>query len=569
MHRRMKDLLSRLFTRPVREHDPAPAAEHEVTGEPATADPPSPAFGGLLGNVDEMMFVLDETARFAALSPPLLKLLGLREHEAIGRPAVDLFEGSPGWLAGANRAAVRFQCEAGVCYGAIVAMSPIPVGADQVEFRLALLSGVGVETEANLSLPPRLLAAARDCRADEFHTAVSSLLKSRPEPFRLSAGRIEVIGLNEVKAVLGARWPAAAARARAIARSVLSRRLGAEDVFSEIADDRYLICFGRAGVDEARRKAETIAREIRERLLGVTESPLGVEAQVERVTVRQSDLTEGQDLIGSLLRMMEEAREARRRADENRLADALRSATLELRPILARSLSATGLEMARLGDDCLSRVADLTVGEDGTKVAAELDALLLGLAATRICATPAGQALAIIVPVTYSTLHERRHAADYLALCQSLAPSVRSRLLFEVHGVAPDVPDLRLQDLLARLAPFSVHRLLRVSGLDHRFPELNRFRVGMVTIEARHADASAPATERKFCSLVSMVHANGKSASTTQNGGCRLLVHGIRDEADARWYAEHGADFLMLAAGERAPGTRKSAPGRDKAAAGG
>jgi len=548
----MKEILARLFTKPARADsrrkpgEPAPVSDAAELPEAAT-----PAPSGLLGNVDEMMFVLDGGGRLAALSTPLLTLLGMREHEALGRPAEDLFQGSPGWLAGSSRATVHFQCGAGTPYGAIVAMSSIPVGKDQQEFRLALLSRVGVENASGPS-SDKNRSAAELCSAADFSVAVKALLRTRQGCMPLTAGRIEVIGLQDVKTALGVRWPALAVRARSLARSVLERRLAPEDIFSEIPDDRYLICFGSLAVADARLKAGLIAGEIRERLLSESDTTLTVESQVEEFTLRAADMGDGIDLLPGLMRMMDDARDMRCRADETHLATLLRSATLRLQPVLNRSLSETGLMIAGLGADCAPWLMGGRADDETPKLVFELNLLLVGLVNTYICALPSGCAPAIVVPVSYITLHERRYLDDYLDLCRSIDSAARNRILFEVRGVTMDVPDLRLQELLSRLAPFSAHRLLRVSGLDHRFLDLNRFRLAMLTIDAEHANLEDPSMQRKFRGLVAMVRGSA-SPGKAHASGCRLLVHGVRDEGDARRYCAQGADCIALAGTDTAP----------------
>lgn len=58
--------------------------------------------------------------------------------------------------------------------------------------------------------------------------------------------------------------------------------------------------------------------------------------------------------------------------------------------------------------------------------------------------------------------------------------------------------------------------------------------------------------KRKFRGLVGMVRGSA-SPGKAHTSGCRLLVHGVRDEEDARRYCAQGADCVALAGTDAAP----------------
>ena len=144
----------------------------------------------------------------------------------------------------------------------------------------------------------------------------------------------------------------------------------------------------------------------------------------------------------------------------------------------------------------------------------------------------------IIVPVSYATLHERKFAEEYMALCRQIELPARGSILFEVCGLARDVPQLRLEEVVSYLAPFSHHRVIRAFSTDTRFSELHHCRVAMVSIAARRSHHTSDKGARSFDGFISSVHSTG---------GCKLLVRDIDNEASARWYSARGADFLCYA----------------------
>ena len=103
------------------------------------------------------------------------------------------------------------------------------------------------------------------------------------------AGKIRLIGLDEVKEALGPRWATVAARAMSSAEHVIRRRCGSHDTWSRTADGGFLICFATATEDEAAFRASAMAREIRTRLIGEgeTEATATVSAIAAAVDVPQ------------------------------------------------------------------------------------------------------------------------------------------------------------------------------------------------------------------------------------------------------------------------------------------
>jgi len=509
-----------------------------------------------LDNIKALLFVLDPADRVVALSPALLKLLESPASAFVGKSADDLFEGSSGWLSGIVRATVRFRCK-GVQYSAIINISPVPVSKERV-FRVCLLSRVGTDASvdrsasasnsgASVPVPAALPVVAKNAESAAFDADVRSLLKSVGGSSRLTAGRIELIGMEEVKAALGERWPTSAARAKSIARSVLEKRLANEDVFTESSNDTFIICFSSLGVDEASLKAHLIAREIRERLLGESNTPFVVNSEVETLELSNGQVDQQADLVPALIAKMDEARAKRRKTSKVHAGELLRKATLRLQAVQTKSRMQTGLMIARIDGDHAPELAGIGTDSDNARMIFELDALLLGMVSEHIYAAFSGGGVPpIVVPVSFITLRERRYARDYIDLCHTIDECARGRIVFEVYNVPPDVPDSRLQDLLACLAPFSAHRLLRAPSLEKRFVDLNRFRLSMMSLRASRAHIDDPRKQRAFRGFASMVHNSGTFVGMMNNCGCRLLVRDVGDESQACWYVANGADFVSL-----------------------
>jgi hypothetical protein len=302
-------------------------------------------------------------------------------------------------------------------------------------------------------------------------------------------------------------------------------------------------------VREARVKADMLAHEIRQRLLGAEDGDIAsfaVVAQADPVeldgkTAAAADV----DLVKVLLTQLDAARAERQQVAAQKVTDLLTKATLRLTPVLTPTGVATGVSIARVGGDRRAWRAAVDAADGDAKMLSELDALLLGMALKGIYkGLASGQAPAIIVSVNYSTLRDRKFLQDYLSLCQQTDAAARSRILFEVHGLTPDVPQLRLQEMLSRLAPYSSHRILRAPGLDHRFVDLERFRPGMVSIVASRKHLGCARSAKALERFVATLKGCGGFPTAGSNIGCKLLVRDTHDEEIARWYAARGADFV-------------------------
>jgi|SRR5579859_5502 len=113
---------------------------------------------------------------------------------------------------------------------------------------------------------------------------------------------LRMVGLAQVQARLGDRWPSLAERVHATARSVIQRHLVRGDVFDQHGDDGYLVLFATLGPKEADFKVRVIAREIVERLLGEGETG-GVNVATQCAVIAAQALVEGdvEFLLGQAL----------------------------------------------------------------------------------------------------------------------------------------------------------------------------------------------------------------------------------------------------------------------------
>ena len=116
---------------------------------------------------------------------------------------------------------------------------------------------------------------------DNFEKKLLSVLSDQPE---CMVGRLNLVGLDAVKAALGPKWEAAQARVHEKVSQIIARHLGPQDVFLRHSDVEYLICHAALTDQQARLKSFQIAREIHSYFIGNVElSALTIRTAVAKV----------------------------------------------------------------------------------------------------------------------------------------------------------------------------------------------------------------------------------------------------------------------------------------------
>ena len=198
-----------------------------------------------------------------------------------------------------------------------------------------------------------------------------------------TAGRIRLVGLDEVRAALGDRWPAVAVRAMATAETVIRRRCGPQDSVERIDETSFLLCFSILSEAEASFRAAMIGREIRERLIGQGSDVDAAEVRAIAAAVRFPDRQEtGAALRAVLLAGLDEQMERIEEEAREVLQTALASATCSLERISGRNPEQTVAMLVRLTSDMERKLlCALSVLPRRATEVFDLDGLLLGLAA--------------------------------------------------------------------------------------------------------------------------------------------------------------------------------------------
>jgi PAS domain S-box-containing protein len=275
---------------------------------------------------------------------------------------------------------------------------------------------------------------------------------------RETAGRINLVGLDDVRAALGDRWQARAERVMATAEAIIKRRCGVEDSFSRADDTSFLICFGSLNETEAAFRAAMIGREIRDRLIGQGDDPDNAFVRSIAATVRLPDgeIGSAADSRGFLLDGLDKELGRVEQAARETLQAAWASADCELEPVLGLGQTDTIANHVRLPDELQRRLASAQAALPRKESEAfDLDALLLGLAARQAIGDMAkGLSMPLMVNVRFDVFLTRRATERYFATCLKIDQRVGTRLILMLSALPQGLPKARLLDCVTRLRPF-------------------------------------------------------------------------------------------------------------------
>jgi PAS domain S-box-containing protein len=282
-------------------------------------------------------------------------------------------------------------------------------------------------------------------------------------PFKvLVAGKIKMIGLEEVKQTLGARWEAVAARAMDSAEHVIRRHCGARDTFSRTTDGGFLICFADASEEEATFRAAALGREIRARLVGEGESEQAASVSTVAASVSVPDVPgQSADALAAIIGERLNAQLAQIEVKARQTLDAaLHTTACRIEPVRNSRTRKIVAQYAKLPRDLEGRLhAAYSALSMKERQNFDFDRLVLGIAAQQAVAQIAtGAPLLTMVNLDFDVFLDRRRADRYLAACEALDTRLRQRLVVVLSGIPKNFPKSRMLECVVRLRPFC-HRI--------------------------------------------------------------------------------------------------------------
>jgi PAS domain S-box-containing protein len=467
-------------------------------------------------SINEAVVIIDTSDRIVMTNPYADRLLGYKATALVGRPSLDLVAMRDRDLVSVNRQRQMTQ------------------GGD-LNFDVLILLADGSEQ----TMRARSVLVERD---DQKKFRILTLRPlARVATRAVNAGHIKLVGLDEVRDALGARWPALASRAMATAEAVIKRSCGKPDSYSQSDDISFLICFGELDAEAATFRAAMIGREIRERLIGQCGDPDTAQVRViaasvnltlqeeQPIAVRDAALLTG---LGRQLQQIEHDARATLNAT-------LHVASCETEPVQSRIAGEVVATWVHLPDTLERRLlCAFAVLPRSETEAFDLDGLLLGLAAREAVAVLArGASHSLLVPVGFDVFSSRPATDHFVNLCRKLDKRLTKQLVFLLSGLPEGLTRSHLFDCMNLLRPFC-----RGVGFQADNPALLApldLAPSGNAVVALLASAVTAMPADKVKALVGFLHARRM----------RLLVRRLASADQAAKVLAHGADLISMARG--------------------
>ncbi|KZD05873.1 hypothetical protein [Oceanibaculum pacificum] len=308
----------------------------------------------------------------------------------------------------------------------------------------------------------------------------------------LIAGNVQMLGFAEVRKTFGERWPAIKDKVQLLAEAAIRKHTTPVDVFLTIDEERMVILFGRSTREEADDKSARIAREINEKLSGVSGIQDGL------VTCRALVLELDRDSAAETLTTpegLDQTVEAAQRSAEQAERESFQKLESELR--------ITYWPMANVRKRLISAYAASLVlpvwktsGEERERrtgvFECELDCYAMIHAGEALVRAGHSRRALLLVPVHFETLAVKPFRTQLIAACQMLPRISSRRMLLDVVDLPEGVPQGRLHTLFSYVGPFFAGFVAR-QPLGFRSPQ--RF-VGLKML-AIAADGSHVGTPKR------------------------------------------------------------------------
>lgn len=421
----------------------------------------------------------------------------------------------------------------------------------QVRRALATLFG-RLQTAVEPQAPRPVPRAAKQAEPDAFPQA---LLEQLRKSGSVLAGRVQLIGLDKVRDILGNRWEEKRDHVLAIATQIIREQMASPDYWRAVGEASFLLVFARASRAEAELRTATMLDRIHRQLLGEGAPFDQIEVRTLIVEVDGRVAFQEVDAVEILTRALAEEARAAQVVVPPGGTDPLLPPSLRFRyrPIWQVRQGLVGtyqcVAEAALPDGRLLRDYRVLPGGLRSSLVSELDerclkralADLAELAATGLETLPA-----IAVTVHCRTLETPATRQAYLKLCNEIPEQLRQSIVFEVAALPTFAPESRVHHFAFLLRAFSRALVLRVQEPNQYPTSLRQLGIYAVCLALDEVPGAAAAEPGGFDLLV-------RFHGAARRSGCATVARGLGSTTLAAAALAAGFDFL---AGEALLGMR-------------
>ena len=489
--------------------------------------------------IDQGVSIVDEQGRVILINPAYTRLFGWRPEDLVGQHFGKVMqEDVRSEIEALHERAITTDAPYQVSHalqrrdGSVVqvrATCAVVMQPDGRRYRVASILPTE-ETQA-----AETVAAAAAPRDFEAVTRAQLARQDRGKP--VVAGKLRLVGLEEVKQATGTRWPKLRERTLRVATGIIRKRLSDADVFSVTEDDGFVICFADLDEEAAAFKAKAVADEIRATLIGELGAPEAarITAHAAAIPVEAADVEAAGSIAGVLEAKLEQSRREIEKQAYALLRKAVETAKITLDPVFAASGQRSPIVLTQLPNVLRLKLGRVQAAlADDPAITLETDLLVLGLTtAHATAALHRGANQLYIVPVDCDNFLVRSRAEKYLQVCRAISDGLRQHLLFELRNLPAQIYQARVAEFLQMLAPFARGTAVEVADPLSKTLDMAQLRVSIVTVDARCLGGSG-LTVRDLGRFAAMLH----------TGRSRLLVKNVSAAVETRALRAAGVDLL-------------------------
>ena len=426
----------------------------------------------------------------------------------------------------------------------------------------AAVEQAGKVPAAPKAAPPKTPAAVPQSAPAEVSEGIADHLKNvvTATPTKLIAGRVQLLGLEEVKEALGDRWERRSEVIFSLAERIIKRRLGPKDVCQRGDGGHFTLCFAESGESAAAFKARAIAEEIRAVILGKEfgdedaafaaevkqvqddissqnggVSALSVDSEAHEVTLGVEEIEDSNDLLGLLTSRLEAAAAASKKSEREILMEVANNAELELKSFEDQKGEITPFQLAVFDAQAEGKIEALRSYRPAShQLVRDLDILLLSKVAEEILRRPPGKNVVLVVNIHFSTIDTKQNLEKFKQLCGALTEPARAALIFNIV----EIPSVLLPAKVAEQF-HTIRHFCRAMMAQVQPPMLANVDPQMLRTPILTCDATAlfKAAERSSEQVATFL----KKLRLQKN---RLMVYGIDSERQRAQLRVLNVDFL-------------------------
>lgn len=291
----------------------------------------------------------------------------------------------------------------------------------------------------------------------------------------VSASKIHMLGLDAIKARLGAKWDRMSDLVHRYFEAAIRREMGPGDTFSSAGELSYLILFRDLTISEARLKCAVVVEDVCHKLFGDQEEEICIRSLIAPMDIVDLNEYDGRAKVDTTVeRDGQEVLFSSKSGLQQRKVETLRVEMVAPQPLLHTvPISKPSFVFRPLWDTgrcaVLTYICQLlpeTVRCDAVfsvpySTGKSEDQIVLDEMCLRECLRRAadlrraGLRVLLAVPIHFSTLCRPSNWSRYRACCEAAAPELFRDIAFLLFGFESGIPHIRLTQELPKLTRIS------------------------------------------------------------------------------------------------------------------